>query len=486
MTAPPPTSSARRARSKLVGRSAWSSWIESGVLALLVPLAGAWVSRRDPLFVHAAFPWSAIAPLIAGVRYGFGAGFGCAALVVFTMLGAWQRYLPLPFPADEFPVQLSVGLLIVGMVAGEFSDLWKRRLHGLETEQEQLRRRFEGFARTYQALRLSHDLLESRVAGATTTVREGLRALGDGLFPRADAPTTAARILDIFATHCDARVAAVYLCDDDGELMAAPSASLGELAPGLDHPLIREALRRKAVASLTLPDPAAVAAAAVAVARAPGDEASARRPASVAEQDATELLVAAPFIDLDDRVRGVLVVGDMPFMAFGADTLRRIAVLAGRIGDLLATERDARGDEAAAVAAFTRALQRALRDRRAHGLLAGVVRFAVAARADAALSSFLCGARRTTDRALASTAPGGGTAVTVLLPLTDEIGIARYLARVEAQVRARTGSSLGDSGIDVVYRGSVDDDSGDKVLHDLQLPATASQDDTRARDIARG
>jgi hypothetical protein len=459
-SAQPPVSAlrGRRARPKW----AWvSAWIETAVLAGLVPLAGAWVSRRDPLFVHAAFPWSTIAPLIAGVRYGFGAGFGCAALVVFTMLGAWQHILPLPFPAEDVPVQLSVGLLIVGMVAGEFSDLWRRRLQGLETEQEQLRRRFDGFARTYQALRLSHDLLESRVAGAASTVREGLRALADGLLPRADAAATAARILDVFATHCDARVAAVYLCGDDGELPAAPSARLGELSPPADHPLIREALRRKAVASVTLPAPT---------------------------DGGNDLLLAAPFIDLDDRVRGVLVVGDMPFMAFGAETLRRIAVLAGRIGDLLSTARDARGDEPAAVAAFARALQRALRDRRAHGLLAGVVRFALAARADAALASFLCGARRTTDRALASTTTGGGTAITVLLPLTDEIGIARYLARVEAQVRARTGSSLGDSGIDVVYRASVDDKSGDKVLRDLQLPAAsaASDDDTRARDIARG
>jgi hypothetical protein len=369
-------------------------------------------------------------------------------------------------------VQLSVGLLIVGMVAGEFSDLWKRRLQGLETEQEQLRRRFDGFARTYQALRLSHDLLESRVAGATTTVREGLRALSDGVFPRAGAEATAARILDIFATHCDARVAAVFLCDDDGELPAAPSARLGALAPPSDHPLIREALRRKAVASLTLPDPTAQ-----------GSSAS-----EVASDFAKDLLIAAPFIDLDDRVRGVLVVGDMPFMAFGPETLRRIAVLAGRIGDLLSAQRDARGDEPAAVVAFSRALQRALRDRRAHGLLAGVVRFAVTARADAALASFLCGARRTTDRALASAAPEGGTAVTVLLPLTDEIGIARYLARIEAQVRARTGASLGDSGVEVVYRAGVDNETGDKVIDDLQLPAAgaASQDDTRARDIARG
>lgn len=467
---------ARRARS----RWTWiSAWVESAVLAVLVPLAGAWVSRRDPLFVHAAFPWSAIAPLIAGVRYGFGAGFGCAALVVFTMLGAWQRWLPLPFPADDFPVQLSVGLLIIGMLAGEFSDLWKRKLHGLETEQEQLRHRFEGFARTYQALRLSHDLLESRVAGATATVREGLRALGEAGLPRTDTAATAAQILDIFATHCDARVAAVYLCGDDGELPAAPSAALGALAPSPDHPLIREALRRKAVASLTLPDPAVMAAV---KGSSDGDR------SSPSAEGASDLLVAAPFIDLDDRVRGVLVVGDMPFMAFGPETLRRIAVLAGRIGDLLGTERDARGEEPAAVAAFTRALQRALRDRRAHGLLAGVVRFSVATRADAALTPFLCSARRTTDRALARAASGGGTAVTVLLPLTDEIGIARYLARVEAQVRARTGASMGDSGIEVIYRASVDDESGDKVLHDLQLPAApaASSDDTRARDIARG
>ena len=108
-------------------------------------------------------------------------------------------------------MQVGVGLLIVGMLAGEFSDLWKRRLQGLETEQEQLRRRFDGFARTYQALRLSHDLLESRVAGADHDgARGAARAGRDRAAARRRAPTSARRILEIFATHCDARVAAVY------------------------------------------------------------------------------------------------------------------------------------------------------------------------------------------------------------------------------------------------------------------------------------
>ena len=103
-------------------------------------------------------------------------------------------------------MQLGVGLLIVGMVAGEFSDLWKRRLQGLETEQEQLRRRFDGFARTYQALRLSHDLLESRVAGADDHGARGAARAGRASFARGDAAGAAARILELFATHCDARV----------------------------------------------------------------------------------------------------------------------------------------------------------------------------------------------------------------------------------------------------------------------------------------
>jgi len=48
---PTPTGSALGGRR---GRRRWSwvsAWIETAVLAGLVPLAGAWVSRRDPLFV---------------------------------------------------------------------------------------------------------------------------------------------------------------------------------------------------------------------------------------------------------------------------------------------------------------------------------------------------------------------------------------------------------------------------------------------------
>jgi len=460
---------------RLRPRSPLAAWIESGVLALLVPLIGAWVSRRDPLFVHAAFSWSVVAPLVAGARYGFAAGFGCAALIVFIMLGAWQGVLPLPFPSEDFPIQLGVGLLIVGMVAGELADLWKRRLLGLETEQSQLRRRFDGFARTYQALRLSHDLLESRVAGLTTTVREGLRALGEQSFARGDAAGAAQQILELFATTCDLRAGAVYLCDAAGELPLAPTAQLGQVSPALAHPLIAEALRRGAVASVPGFGPEGT------------------------PVPAGDLLVAAPFVDLDDRVRGLLLVADMPFMAFGPETLRRIAVLAGRLGDMLGAASDARGEDRAAVSSFIGALYRSLRERRAHGLLAGVVRFVVAARTDAAVTRLLCGERRATDRAIATGGVSGGTNVTVLLPLTDEIGIARYLARVEAQVRARTGASLGDSGVEVVYRASIDDQSGDQLLRDLQLPAplavlpaSAGQlrpglddDDARARDHAR-
>jgi hypothetical protein len=435
---------------------ALSVWLESGVLAALVPLVGVWVHRADPLFVRATFPWQVVAPLIAGMRYGFAAGFGCAAAIVFTMLGAWKGALPLHFPAEIFPVQLAVGLLFVGMLAGEFGDLGKRRLQGLETEQKQLQHRFEGFARTYQALRVSHDLLETRVLGTPATVREALRAIGEASFTRGEPTATAGRILDLFATHCDVRIASVYLCNDDGELPSLPTARLGDGGADLHHPLVREALDRRAVASVE-----------------PGST------------GAKTLLIAAPFIDLSDRVRGVLVVSDMPFMSYGPENLTRVAILAGRLGDLLSVERDARGDDEDAVAIFRGDVRRALRDRRAHGLAAGMVRFEIGARADKSVARLLCEELRTTDRALALVAPDGATTVTVLLPLTDDIGIAQYLARLDARLQGRMGSTLSESGVRVVFRSSVEDKNAGSVMRELD-ERTSGDHDARTQGRARG
>ena len=73
-------------------------WIETALLVLLVPALGLWLNPSDPLFVRSAFPWAVLAPLLAGLRYGFAPGFAAAAALALATIAAWKGTLPLQVP----------------------------------------------------------------------------------------------------------------------------------------------------------------------------------------------------------------------------------------------------------------------------------------------------------------------------------------------------------------------------------------------------
>ena len=76
-------------------------WIETALLVVLVPALGLWLNPSDPLFVRSAFPWAVLAPLLAGLRYGFAPGFAAAAALALATIAAWKGTLPLRFPAGD-------------------------------------------------------------------------------------------------------------------------------------------------------------------------------------------------------------------------------------------------------------------------------------------------------------------------------------------------------------------------------------------------
>ncbi len=75
----------------------------------------------------------------------------------------------------------------------------------------------------------------------------------------------------------------------------------------------------------------------------------------------------------------------------------------------------------------------------------------------AELAEAIARQRRVTDQVLTSRRRDGRTTVTLLLPMTDDLGIARYLGRVEAAVREMTGTSLAEAGVRVVHHAAIDD-----------------------------
>jgi hypothetical protein len=435
------------------------AWIETAILVLLVPAVGLWLHPADPLFTRSGFPWAVLAPLVAGLRYGFAPGFAAAAALAFASLGAARGIVPLHVPPGDLSPERTVGLLVCGMITGELSGIWRRRIDELEILGAHHRLRFDAFLRAHQALRLSHDQLESRLAGAPPSLREALRAVAELSGDEETQPAALGkRILDLFTTFAGVRQGAIFLTGaPDGPLPSEPAAHLGPL-PDVTAPLIAEAIGRHE----SLGFESATAAAE-----------SAGGPGAV--------VLAVPLEDVEGRLWGLLAVTDLPFAAYSEETPARFAALAGHLADQLAFGAPGRvaedGDEERA-GAFARRLRRAAHDRRVHGLASGLVQFAVDSNQATALAETIARQRRATDQVLTARARDGRTTVTLLLPMTDDLGVARYLGRVEAAVREATGTSLPEAGIRVVEQTAIDLDSSTlNIFHD--------DDDTQPREAAR-
>jgi CBS domain-containing protein len=503
----------------------------------LVPLVGLVIHREDPLFVRAAFPWGLLVPVLVALRYGFAPGFVAAAGSVFLMVAAWRQLVPLRFPLQRFPAELAVGTILVTMLAGEFSDAWTRRLAALERAEAHGRRRFEGFARAYQVLRLSHEELEARASTGTASLREGLRAVremgelvdlawhgpdlptpdlvatgerehehehergggyarghegdrlpgrdgdddrpprADGRGPEAPAPAwpLARAILELFVNHAEVRLASVFLRDgrsDDGAppALGRPLAAFGEEVAASD-PLVVEAWRRReAVGFDSLAD---AARASVGLGMGPGGRAEGgMAPGDAAASGGglgprTGLVLAIPLVDVDGGLWGLVAIRDVPFAAYSPAHRQRMVVLAGHVADLLAFGRAADGAREASRRTFTRELRRAVHDQRVYGIDAAMVRLRVTAGAEDVVSRIVIEGRRATDRVLRTGRRDGGAVMNVLLPFTDEDGIARYLDRIEQQLRHRTGASLSDSGVEVLSRSTLHEEATRRAIAEL-------------------
>jgi hypothetical protein len=336
------------------------------------------------------------------------------------------------------------------------------------------RLRFESLVRSHQALRVSQELLESRLGGGPPTLREALRALADlALADDTGREPLAQRILDIFGAFAQLRQGAVFLCaEPDAPLPAKATAALGP-APELGDPLVEEALRRREVVAFD-------------------SAVDAIDGGTKAGMPTRGVVLAAPLEDVEGRLWGMLAVSDLPFSAYDPASRARIAALAGHVADLLAFGAPRRLAEARheeSVHSFTRRLQRAAHDRRTHGIASGVVQFSLEGDRAAALAAAIVQQRRVTDAVLAARRRDGRETVTLLLPMTDDIGVARYLGRVEAIVRKETGAALREAGVRVVEHTGID--ASDRIASlDLSdgraATTTLDDDDPQPHKLARG
>jgi hypothetical protein len=278
----------------------WQAWLEVAVLAGLVIAAH--------LIGGLGAAWLALAPLLAGLRYGASRGVVCATAQVAALAAAAHWHV-----ADDPPTgQAILGWLIAGLVPGQFCDAWTRRLRGLEIRVRDASERLAGLARAYHLIAASHDRLQRESPSDRSGLRETLEALAREVeSPGARAiESLGGRILELFRVHAAVRAATLYPVDADGRVAPAV-ATLGAETTGQDDPLVREAVRSGEVVSVR------------------------DLPAAVTT------LVAVPLADVRGRVHAVVAVHDLPFLVLHQDTLTLLAVLGGHLGDLMVRAHDA-------------------------------------------------------------------------------------------------------------------------------------------------
>lgn len=396
----------------------WLKWFETLAITALVIALGFWNRPDDPLFVRDIFPWPVLATLLAGLRYGFFMALVSSSLILATagmLLRAGQ------LPEEHLPYVWSLGVVSVGLLAGEFRDYWDRRIERLVAANQYRHTRLEEFTRNFYLLKVSHDRLEQQLAGSSSSLREALRRLygeishaeGNGLNRE-----TGELLMRLLVRYGQLQIAAIYPFNK-GQLAETPVTSVGN-SQLLDHedPLLVHALQEQTLVSVHT-------------------EYRASR-----EELQSNLLLALPLVDSDGVMIGMVAVEAMPFFNFQPKTLRLLAILAGHMADMIQEKTAIPEQSEAEWRQFRFQLARAISDARHHDLSSAIAHLTFT---DAETASRVLDRMQRVRRGLdviACPPHARDTQVVILMPLTDELGCAAYIQRLTDDIRQQSGQNL--------------------------------------------
>ena len=395
--------------------SAWAGWFETIALTAIMIVASFVTQQQDPFRLGGGFPWPVLGPLLAGLRYGFVYGF-VSALLILVVLGVainlqWQA-------ASGFPLPWAIGVVIVAMVAGEFRDMWGRRLHRLEGAFQYRAERLEEFTRNYQLLRLSHDRLEQTVANSGLSLREGIMHLQstldaiDGL-----TETSLQKLIEFVAEYGALTQACIVGITADRIDTARILARVGgDFTIDDNDPVLKTALETGELAAVNL----------------------------ITENAANhnQLLAAIPVTDSTGEIHAMLLVRSMPFFAFQENNLKLIAVLVAHGVDHLRF-----GAATSSVTRFIASFERVRRDHEEFRLDAMLLRLS-GARADVmAAYEKLRSSIRAIDM-ICLTQDKEQPVIWIMLPLTNPAEAQAWMQRADGVLAKVTSELLSINEVD--------------------------------------
>ncbi|MGH8616903.1 MAG: PelD GGDEF domain-containing protein [Burkholderiales bacterium] len=396
-------------------------WLETWVLTLLALGIGVFASPDDPFFVDREFPWLWFMPVLVALRYSVLPGVLSAGI----LLGGWLLLQP---DAAEFPKQYFLGGLLLVMICGEYSSIWRTRLRRMRELNLYLDDRMSRITKRLYLLRVSHDRLEQDLISKPATLRDLLVALRrqlKGTDPLA--PETAQRFLSFLAQYSQLEVAAIYArTDRPGE---APGyelrAQLGNPRPlAMNDPLLRFARERGTLAHVQTEE--------------------------LVDGVPSEHLLVAPLAPNSGREIGVLVVDRMPFFALNQDALKVLGVLLGLYADSVASAELAQRlfkRHPELPFAFAEELVKLQRIGREHAIVSHLVVFDFAPQAEREDIYLQLGRQSRAPDIRWDYRHGERCVMVTLMPLATSVAVEGYLIRIDNWLQQNFGGDLTSLGV---------------------------------------
>lgn len=406
-------------------------WVETVVIALLLPAIGYSLDASDPFFMDYRFPWLILAPVLISLRHGFVCGMTSSALLVSVVSVCFYLERPeVPF----FPKEMIIGMLLLTVISAEFRESWARKIALLDHQYNHLKVRMDKFARSYHLIKGSHYQLEQHLASQAKSLRLSLLDLKKQILSLEEnrgGPLggIADSILKILSSYANVQTAGIYAVDEKRNIGLNPVARLGQPRALVDSdPVIEEALRTGHVASIEV-------------------EKNDAAPAAGA-------LVAIPLIDVYQKIWGMAVVNEMPLFAFQETTMDFLAVLGGKIGDLVKRRAESYCNDGDGSKVFEGRLRRILGEIKY--LKTSAVAIATTINSEVLQSEFLARFQielRGVDEILIVNDGWDRKVFLILLPYTDEKGANEFLNRVELSKSSAEAVRNGTDSMTFSYRG---------------------------------
>lgn len=430
-------------------------WLETCALYIGTVVLCMMIRPDDPFFTEAGtFPWPIVAPLLSGIRYGFSQAFASAVLMILTSFAFAKIFSA---PQWIIGIAYSVGLLVCAMLVGEFRDIWERRLRKLERSNEYRQARLDEFTRAYHVLKISHDRLEQESAGQLNSLRSAmfdLQAWLSNMRPGSKSlQHSAEKIMTILSHYGVLQLASLHAIED-GSMCSDALFSIGDQSSvDPSDPLIQRALRDRQLHSVRMD--------------------------SLATQEsvaALDYVACLPLVDSSNQLHALVVIKQMPFFSFQETTLKLLAIIAGRIADILMSAADGPVLVDDGHFQFMRHLKRSLHDARHFQLEATLI--SITATNDATAHAYITSIQnemRGLDVGFVQKNSQHQQTLIILMPITPPSGLSEYLIRFEKFIFQQHGVGVDDAHINVKHAFIGPDTRASEVYYFLATEALLSQ-----------